>query len=151
MDENERSDGFKVSDKRRFTPEGESKAEDQPQGETADPEEEKKAEETTQAEPPPEPAASDTSSQQREEPREMPPITFAGFVIGLANSALFQLGLIPVSDEGQPKKDLQAARQTIDIIAMLDEKTQGNLTEEEKKILKETLFQLRMAFVEASK
>ena len=49
------------------------------------------------------------------------------------------------------KPDLEGARQTIDLIAILEQKTKGNLTEEEKKLVNETLFQLRMAFVEVSK
>ncbi len=146
MEENERSDGFKVSDKRRFTAEGENKA-GEPAGEQAA----KPLEEPREPEPAPEPEAVDKEAEERASAEELPPLTFAGFVIGLANSALFQLGLIPVSQEGQPKKDLQAARQTIDIIALLEEKTRGNLTDEEKRIITETLFQLRMAFVEASK
>lgn len=151
MDENERSEGFKVSDKRRFTPEGEAKTDDSGKDESVTPESESETREAPQPEPAPEPAAEDKDTAESARREELPPINFAGFVIGLANSALFQLGLIPVSEEGKPEKDLAGARQTIDIIAMLEEKTRGNLTDEEKRIITETLFQLRMAFVEASK
>jgi hypothetical protein len=71
--------------------------------------------------------------------------------LSLANTALYQLGFIKVSESEEVQKDLPGARQIIDIVAMLEEKTRGNLTDQEKKIITETLFQLRMAFVEASK
>ncbi len=71
--------------------------------------------------------------------------------MSLANTALFQLGLIKIPGSEEPEKDLHGARQTIDLVALLEEKTKGNLTEQEAKILKETLFQLRMAYVESSK
>jgi hypothetical protein len=77
-------------------------------------------------------------------------VDFPSFVLSLANSALFQLGLVKGPD-GEANKDTQAARQLIDIIAMLEQKTKGNLTEEEAKLVSETLFQLRMAYVEATK
>ena len=154
MEENDRNEGFKVSDKRRFTSEGESRADDLGRDEAPEPEVTGEPQEASGQEPDPEPAKPakpEKETQERAEHREMPPINFSGFVIGLANSALYQLGLIPTSEEGAPQKDIQGARQTIDIIAMLEEKTRGNLTEEEQTIIKETLFQLRMAFVEASK
>lgn len=79
------------------------------------------------------------------------PVNFISFVLGMAQTALFQMGLIQIQGEGQPRKDMNGARQTIDIIAMIEEKTRGNLTDDEKKVINDTLFQLRMAFVEISK
>lgn len=77
---------------------------------------------------------------------------FSTLIASLAQTGLFQLGLFRTSDMAEPMKpDLDGARQTIDLIAILEQKTQGNLTEEEKKLVNETLFQLRMAFVEVSK
>ncbi len=141
MDEREEEQEFKVTDKRRFTPEGESK--EQKAGKDKEP----VAEET--------PAGSVAEEHpEPEEPKpEEPPraLDFMGFVVSLSHTALFQLGLIKIPGGEEPKKDLQAARQTIDLIALLEEKTKGNLTEQEAKILKESLFQLRMAFVESSK
>ncbi|MBI5251916.1 MAG: DUF1844 domain-containing protein [Desulfomonile tiedjei] len=78
------------------------------------------------------------------------PMDFNSLVLSLANTALFQLGLIKVPD-AESAKDVAGARQTIDLLALIQDKTRGNLTEQEEKILKETLFQLRMAFVEAAK
>ncbi|MGD9818923.1 MAG: DUF1844 domain-containing protein [Desulfomonilaceae bacterium] len=97
------------------------------------------------------PSASD-STKPEGEPKSTPaPVDFISFILGMAQTALFQLGLIQIQGGEQTRKDLIGARQTIDIIAMIEEKTRGNLTDDEKKVIKDTLFQLRMAFVEMSK
>lgn len=136
MDESEPRDEFKVTDRRRFNTEGESKPGDEATSERA-----------ARQESPREPQ----ETAQREERQPPPPMEFSTLVLSLANTALFQLGFIRTSESEEVKKDLNGARQTIDIIALLEEKTRGNLTEQEQHVLKETLFQLRMAFVEASK
>lgn len=134
-DESSKSEGFKIRDKRRFSAEGESlKAAEEPEKEA------KKSEPDTQ----------DTETEDHRA-RQLPPMDFSRFVVSLAETTLFHLGLIRISDSEEPRKDIQAARQTIDLLALLEEKTRGNLTENEQKLLTETLFQLRMAFVEASK
>ncbi len=139
MEDPESKEEFKVTDKRRFTTEGGSKdtAETQEKPETKEPPQEESHEARTEtqgsASPPP------------------PPMDFSMFVLSMANTALFQLGFIKDPDAGESKKDLQGARQTIDLIALLEEKTRGNLTDQEAKIIQEALFQLRMAFVDASK
>ena len=139
MEESDRSDEFKVTDKRRFTTEGQSKQE-------AEGGEKETTRQDARQEPPPEEPR--TGPESAEAPR---PLDFSSFVLSLANTALFQLGFIKVSESEEVQKDLPGARQIIDIVAMLEEKTRGNLTDQEKKIITETLFQLRMAFVEASK
>ena len=138
----ERNEGFKVTDKRRFTTEGESK------GETDARDRESVETESEKVEQEPESRKEDRSEQTQT--RELPPLDFSSFILSLANTALFQLGLIKGPETGI-EKDLQGARQTIDIIALLEEKTRGNLTDEEQKIVSEALYQLRMAFVDASK
>lgn len=135
MDEAEEKGGFKVTDKRRFTGEGEAKPEPEADEKPSEPGEMRET-------PPPEPEA---------KPEALPPMDFSTFVLSLANTAFFQLGLIRTSASDEVKKDLPGARHTIDIIGMLEEKTRGNLTEQEAKLLKEALFQLRMAFVEVAK
>ena len=141
MDESEREQEFKVIDRRRFTPEGESKEQ------RAD-----KEKESTAEQPPPAGIAEEHAEQaQPKQEQPPPPIDFTGFVVSLFHTALFQLGLIKIPGGEEPKKDLQGARQTIDLLALLQEKTKGNLTEQESKVLTESLFQLRMAFVESSK
>jgi hypothetical protein len=62
-----------------------------------------------------------------------------------------QLGLIPPPDGVPVKPDALAAKQSIDILAMLEEKTKGNLNEEESRLIKEALYSLRLSFVKATK
>ncbi len=79
-------------------------------------------------------------------------ITFLGFVLSLASTAAIHFGDMPdpVSG-GKHPPDLAAARQMIDILALLEEKTRGNLSLEERQILEQVVFELRMRFVEAEK
>jgi len=65
----------------------------------------------------------------------------------LATQALFALGLIRVQGEEEREPDLEMARYNIDMLDMLSEKTKGNLTPEEQKMLKNTLADLHMGFV----
>lgn len=95
---------------------------------------------------PPSPAEAETASTSARGP-----VDFVSFILGMAQTALFQMGLIQIQGSEQPTKDMTGARQTIDIIAMIEEKTRGNLTDDEKKVITDTLFQLRMAFVEMNR
>ena len=80
----------------------------------------------------------------------LPPVDFPGFLISLATSALYHLGLVPDPTTGEiGPKNTALARHTIDTIELLQRKTQGNLTDEEEKLLRELLTELRMRFVEA--
>jgi hypothetical protein len=74
-------------------------------------------------------------------------VDFSSFIIGLATQALVFLGEIPDPQTGERALTLDAARNYIDILAMLEQKTEGNLTENEKKLLQEVLTSVRMAFV----
>ena len=77
-------------------------------------------------------------------------ITFTGFVLSLATTAALHFGDIPDPNTGQPgKPDLVAAGQMIEIIAMLQERTQGNLSDPEAKLIDDLLYELRMRFVQA--
>lgn len=72
---------------------------------------------------------------------------FDSFIASLYMSAMMQLGML--HEQGQePQVDIVGARHTIDTLAMLEEKTRGNLTDDEKALMQDTLFRLRMAFVE---
>lgn len=77
------------------------------------------------------------------------PMDFSTFVLSLASSAMVNLGV--VEDEGKSKDapDLMAARQLIDIIGVLEEKTRGNLNESEIKLLKSLLYDLRVQYCDA--
>ena len=79
-----------------------------------------------------------------------PPIKFEHLVQQLYLSALMQMGA--ATPEGQrPRVDIIGARQSIDLLGVLEEKTKGNLTENEERILESILFELRMTFLELTK
>lgn len=82
-----------------------------------------------------------------QETEELPHIDFSTFIVSLSHSALVHLG---DADEGQ-HKDLALARQTIDILGVIQEKTKGNLTGEEERLLSQMLYDLRMRFVEVAR
>ncbi len=74
-------------------------------------------------------------------------MTFERLVASLYMSALMQLGLMTPEGE-KPRADIMAARQTIDSISLLRDKTKGNLTDAEQRLLENALFELRMAYIE---
>jgi hypothetical protein len=85
------------------------------------------------------------------EPGEaMPPIDFTTFVLSLSTSVLMHLGLVDGPDGSRAEPSPQLARQTIDLIALLQEKTRGNLTGAEEQLLDQVLFDLRMRYVEVA-
>jgi hypothetical protein len=79
------------------------------------------------------------------------PVDFTTFVLSLSHSALMHLGEAPHPETGGVEKNLSLARQSIDLIAMLEEKTKGNLSGDEERLLAQILFDLRMRYVEQSK
>jgi hypothetical protein len=81
----------------------------------------------------------------------LPQVDFATFVLSLSHSALMHLGEAPDPETGGVQTNLPLARQTIDLIAMLEEKTRGNLVGDEERLIGQILFDLRMRFVEHSK
>ena len=86
------------------------------------------------------------------EPNDRPPISFIAFVYSLATNAAVHFGDLPdpITNQRRPP-DLEAASQLIELLAMLEEKTRGNLTAEERQLLDQVIFELRMRFVEAKK
>ncbi len=79
----------------------------------------------------------------------LPKGSFAALLSMLTTQALFAMGVLKV--EGQEKEpDLQLAKYHIDMLEVLEEKTKGNLSEEEKKVFDDTLSQVRMAYVKVS-
>jgi len=142
QDESGNNQGFTVRDKRRFTEGGENRSGEDTVAQGNITEDNVRPEEGL---------AREEQSRTKESDKPLPPMDFSGFMIGLAETALFQLGFLKMAGQEEVGKDLQGAKHTIDLIALLEEKTRGNLTEQEKKIVSDTLFQLRMAFVEASK
>ena len=81
----------------------------------------------------------------------LPQVDFSTFVLSLSHSALMHLGEAPNPETGRVERNLPLARQTIDLIGMLDEKTKGNLSGEEERLIGQILFDLRLRFVELSK
>ena len=84
--------------------------------------------------------------------QERPQVSFIAFLFSLASNAAVHFGDLPdpMTNETRPP-DLEAAAQLIEIIAMLEEKTRGNLTVEERQLIDQVLYELRMRFVEASR
>lgn len=82
---------------------------------------------------------------------ELPPASFATFVLSLTHSALVHLGDAPDPVTGTAEANLPMARHSIDVLALLQEKTKGNLTGEEERVLDQSLYDLRMRFVEVSR
>lgn len=84
--------------------------------------------------------------------RELPKVDFSTFVLSLATAALYQLGALPDPASGRPAEaDPLVARQTLETLEMLREKTQGNLTEEERKLIDSLLYDLRLRYVELTR
>ena len=84
--------------------------------------------------------------------QDQPKVSFVAFLFSLASNAAVHFGDLPDPMTNEPREpDLEAASQLIEIIAMLEEKTRGNLTAEERQLLDQVLFELRMRYVEAKK
>lgn len=83
--------------------------------------------------------------------RGLPPVSFPSFVISLAQSAMVHLGETPDPASSKLKVQLPMARHTIDLLGLLKDKTEGNLEEDEAKLLDSLLAELREKFVEVSK
>ena len=80
----------------------------------------------------------------------MPPLDFTSFVISLATTAAIHFGDMADPLTGQkPEPNLDGAAQMIDILSRLEEKTRGNLTAEERQVLDQVLYELRLRIVEA--
>lgn len=81
----------------------------------------------------------------------MPEVTFPAFVMSLNTSVLYHLGEIGDPSTGQKHVDLDLAKHGIDTLALLEEKTKGNLSSEEKELLKNILYDVKMRYVKAVK
>lgn len=92
-------------------------------------------------------ASRSAETSQASENFDYPPVNFTNFVLSLSTSALFHFGDFADEEGGKPEKNLSAAKQTIDILDMLHEKTKGNLDDEERKLLQGVLYELKMRYV----
>ena len=96
--------------------------------------------------------AFDAANQENARAAErLPPVDFVTFVLSLYHSARMHLGDAPDPEGGSTRVELPLARQTIDLVGLLQEKTRGNLTGEEERIVGQALYDLRMRYVEVAK
>lgn len=134
----ERKD-FIIKDRRIFADENRDQKEEKEKKET--PDEETAEQSTAQA------SAEADHAEESEPETPLPKINFSTFIFSLNASALVHLGAIDDPASGKKVKNLPMAKQTIDILSMMEEKTQGNLSEDEANILKNILYDLRIAYV----
>ena len=80
----------------------------------------------------------------------LPPADFSSLVSMLGTQAFYAMGFIRTREDEEPVQDLKMAKYNVDLLSVLQEKTKNNLSDEDQKLLDETLQQLRMAFVQAS-
>ena len=97
------------------------------------------------------PEAAGESESGPESRIPLPEMNFSTFVVSLNASALMHLGLMEDPVQGQKVKNLELGKQTIDILVMLEEKTRGNLTSDEEKLLRNILYDLRINYVKQSR
>ena len=137
---------FVVKDRRIFSQDGQAKepAENESPDSSAS-DEGQAAAASEQARQPDKPEASKVDSSDR--PPPMPEINFSTFVVSLNASALLHLGAIEDPNTGKMDRNLPMAKQTIDILSMLENKTAGNLTKDEENLLKNILYDLRIIYV----
>jgi len=120
----EEKSGFTVKDRRIFAEESEEEEKEPPKEET---------------------------KEEKEPQGPLPEINFATFIISLNASALLHLGVMEDPATGKKVKNLLLGKQTIDILAMMEEKTKGNLSKEEENMLKNILYDLRIIYVKEQK
>ena len=170
----EKKSEFTVTDRRLFTPEGELRQEvaeestpkpPEPKRETPKPAVETTAENKQPLEMPQAPSAAEQKQQADAYTKSSKDLdtrvelsgrsakelemTFERFLASLYMTAMLQLGLMH-EEGGQPRVDLIGARQTIDTLGLLQERTKGNLTSAEENFLQNALYELRMAYVEVT-
>jgi Domain of unknown function (DUF1844). len=131
MEEKKKDSGFVVKDKRLFDESGKERPQEEAQSSAA--EEKPKVQESSQTEP--------------KQESDYPHVTFTNFVLSLSTSALFHFGDFPDPEGGKTEKNLPAAKQTIDILDMINEKTKGNLNENENSLIQGVLYELKMRYV----
>jgi hypothetical protein len=126
----EEEKGFVIKDRRSFDEQGELK-------------EDGVKEEPAKKEPEKRPPKEETPSPP------LPQVNFSSLILSLSSTAFLHLGEIPDPSTGEKKKDLALSKHVIDTIGMLKEKTEGNLTPEEKQLIENILTDLRLRYVKA--
>ena len=131
MEEKNKESGFVVKDKRIFDESGKERSQEEKLSSAA---EEK-------------PKGKESSPNEPKQEYDYPQVTFTNFVLSLSTSALFHFGDFPDPEGGKTEKNLPAAKQTIDILDMLNEKTKGNIDDNEGKLIQGVLYELKMRYV----
>jgi hypothetical protein len=141
---------FVVNDRRIFSEESqEDEVQDKGKSAESSPEVEAQASSSAEESPATEAREKPSAADAQQEP-PLPEINFSTFVVSLNASALLHLGAIEDPTTGQSNKNLSMAKQTIDILNLLEEKTVGNLSTEETNLLKNILYDLRIIYVKES-
>jgi hypothetical protein len=135
-EENEEQEGFRVTDKRSFQEDGAQRTPDVPK------EEDEKTRARTSSE-----EESETSEEKK---TPLPPIDFPSYILSYYTQGLVLLGEVPNPYSGKKEEDVDAAKHIIDILTLLKEKTKGNLSQDEEKLLESVLYELRMKFMAKS-
>jgi hypothetical protein len=93
----------------------------------------------------------ETAATPQQDEFPLPPATFEFFVLSLKTNAEMAMGLLHFGDEKErPEADLRIARHSIDLLAMIKDKTQGNLSYDEQRLIENSLTELRFRFVQVS-
>jgi hypothetical protein len=137
------SKGFKVEDRRRFSETGEARE--------VSKDDEKKADEPRSDEPRGASSEGILGGAADKPDAQLPEINFSTFIISLSTQALMHLGEIADTLSGKAETDLPVAKQMIDIISLLQEKTRGNLDAGEQQLVEDVLYDLRLRYVDAVK
>jgi len=127
MEDRDDKPGFTVTDRRRFTDEATQREADAA---------------------PPATAEFESAATASSRPSDLEPVTFSTFVLGLSTQALLHLGEIESPLAGKVERDLTAAKDIIDVLGILREKTRNNLEQAEERLLDSILYDLRMRYVE---
>ena len=142
-DQKEEEGEVQVKDRRRFNPDGTPREGSEASGgqeeKGAEPERKKTGDKSN----PPE-----ESHEDHPLPEGEMEIDFSTFLLSLASSVQISLGLIPHPVSRKPEINLVSAKQTIDILGMIEQKTEGNLTPDEDHLIKQILYELRMIYVD---
>ena len=131
MTKEQEDQGFRVTDKRAFREDGEARAPEAPDV----------SEKEQKADKPESPGAA------KAETPPMPPIDFPSYILSYYTQGLVLLGEVPNPYTNKKEEDVEAARHTIDILAMLEQKTKNNLRPDEEQLLETVLYELRMKFM----
>ena len=141
---------FEVKDRRIFSEENrEDETQDKAQSTESSPETEEQTSSSAEESQATEDQEGPSDADAQQDP-PMPEINFATFVVSLNASALLHLGAIEDPNTGQTNKNLVMAKQTIDILNLLEEKTKGNLATDEKNLIENILYDLRIIYVKES-